>query len=63
MPYFVTTRVGETLPDIVGQNHGLAHQRSTASIEEIANLNRVSSLKVLSPFKILVLPDSGSNGI
>jgi len=63
MPYFVTTRVGETLSDIVGQYHYLAHHRPTVSIEEIANLNRVSSLKILSPFKILVLPDSGSNGM
>ncbi len=68
MPCFVTTRVGETLIDIVEQyqgliNQGLTSQSSTASIEEIANLNRVSASKALAPYKILVLPDSGSNGV
>jgi len=63
MPSFVTTRVGETLRDIVGHYHGVTHHRLPVSIEEIANLNRVSTSKILSPYKILVLPDSGSNGM
>ena len=61
MPCFVTTQVGEKLSDIVGQYQSLTGQSSTKDIEEIANLNQVSAYKMLSPYKILVLPGSGSN--
>jgi len=62
MPVFVTTQVGEKLSDIVAQYQSVTNHSSTKNIEEIANLNNVSSTKILSPFKILVLPDASSNG-
>jgi len=63
MPCFVTTQVGEKLNGIVGQYQSLTNHRSTKNIEEIANLNQVSAKNILSPYKIIVLPDSGSNGM
>ncbi len=63
MPVFVTTQVGEKLSDIVSQYKGVTQYSSTKNIEEIANLNHVSATDILSPFKILVLPDAGSNGM